>query len=264
MDRMIVAVFDPPTRAVDGQYALRRLDDASSIALYASALIDKAADGELKVRQQNGDAGIATLSGSAIGAIIGLLGGPVGVALGAGAGGLVGRLSELDTARIDADFLDDVGSVLAPGHSAVVAEVDEDWTAPVDDAVEALGGLVLRRTLAYDTETQAQRSIDALKKDHALLRAELAVASPGCRQRLQVRIAAAEARLARKHAESKARREAIRRQADARLAALRAKATKVSGDVKAKQEERILAVERAYGEWLDRMDDRADRSSSGR
>ena len=43
MDRMIVAVFDPPTRAVDGQYALRRLDDACSIALYASALIDKAA-----------------------------------------------------------------------------------------------------------------------------------------------------------------------------------------------------------------------------
>jgi uncharacterized membrane protein len=130
----------PADTRVDGQYALRRLDDASSIALYASALIDKSADGELKVRQQSGDAGIATLSGSAIGAIIGLLGGPVGVALGAGAGGLLGRLSELDAARIDADFLDDVSSVLTPGRSAVVAEIDEDWTAPVDDAVEALGG----------------------------------------------------------------------------------------------------------------------------
>ena len=119
MDRMIVAVFDPPTRAVDGQYALRRLDEANSIALYDSALIDKAADGELKVRPQNGGAGIATLSGSAVGAIIGLLGGPVGVAPGAGAGGLIGRLSEFDTARIDADFLDDVGSVLTPGRSAV-------------------------------------------------------------------------------------------------------------------------------------------------
>jgi uncharacterized membrane protein len=259
---MIVAVFDLPTRAVDGQYALRRLDDANSIALYASALIDKAADGELKVRQQNGGASVATLSGGAIGAIIGLLGGPVGAA--PGAGGLIGRLSELDTARIDVDFLDDVGSVLTSSRSAVVAEIDEDWTAPVDDAVEALGGLVLRRTLAYDTETQAQRSIDALKKDHALLRAELAVAAPGCRQRLQARIAAAEARLGRKHAESKARREAIRHQADARLAALRAKAARAIGDLRVKQDERIAAVERAYGEWLDRMDDRADRSSSGR
>ena len=262
MDRLIVAVFDPPTRAVDGQYALRRLDDACSIALYASALIDTAANGELKVRQQNGDAGIATLSGSAVRAIIGLLGGPVGAA--PGAGGLIGGLSELDTARIDADFLDDVGSVLTPGRSAVVAEIDEEWTAPVDDAVEALGGLVFRRTLACDTETQAQRSIDALKKDHALLRAELAVAAPGCRQRLQARIATAEARLARKHAESKARREAIRHQADARLAALRAKAARAIGDLRAKQDERIAAVDRAYGEWLDRMDDRADRSSSGR
>ena len=264
MDRMIVAVFDPPTRAVDGQYALRRLDEANSIALYASALIDKAADGELKVRPQNGGAGIATLSGSAIEAIIGLLGGRVGVALGAGAGGLIGRLSELDTARIDADFLDDVGSVLTLGRSAVVAEIDENWTAPVDDAVEALGGLVFRRTLACDTESPAQRSIDALKRDHALLRAELAVATPGCRQRLRARIAAAEARLARKLAEPKARREAICRQADARLATLRAKAAQATGDLKAIQEERIVAVERAYGEWLDRIDDRADRSSSGR
>jgi len=66
MDRMIVAVFDPPTRAVDGQYALRRLDDACSIALYASALIDKAADGSVRIRHKDGDAGTATLSGSAI------------------------------------------------------------------------------------------------------------------------------------------------------------------------------------------------------
>ena len=80
MDRMIVAVFDPPTRAVDGQYALRRLDEACSIALYALALVDKAADGGVEIRRQRRDTGIATISGSAIGAIIGLLGGPAGAA----------------------------------------------------------------------------------------------------------------------------------------------------------------------------------------
>ena len=251
---MIVAVFDPSTRAVDGHYALRRLDEANSIRL-RPALIDKADGAQVRSRTR---AGIATLSGSAIAIIT----------AGCSAGGRIASarrrrpdrpLSELDTARIDA-----VGSVLTPGRSAVVAEIDEDWTAPVDDAVEALGGRVFRRTLAYDTETQAQRSIDALKKDHALLRAELAVASPECRRRLQTRIAAAEARLARKLSESKAHREAIRRQADARLAALRAKAAQATGDSKAKQLERVVGVERAYGEWLDRMDDRADRSSSGR
>jgi uncharacterized membrane protein len=59
---------------------------------------------------RDGDAGIATLSGSAIGAIIGLLGGPVGVALGAGAAACSAACPKLDTARIDADFLDDVAA----------------------------------------------------------------------------------------------------------------------------------------------------------
>ena len=258
---MIVAVFDPPTRAVDGQYALRRLDEACSIALYALALVDKAADGGIEVRRQRRDAGITTISESAIGAIIGLLGGPAGVA--AGAGGLLDRVSALDNARIDADFLDDVCSVLTPGKSAIVAEIDEDWTAPVDEAVEALGGRVFRRTLPYDTETQAQRSIDALKDELVLLKAELAIAGPVHHPRLQARIDSAEARLARKQADSKVRREAIRRQADARLAALRAKAGQLTGDLKVKQEERIVAVERAYDGWLDRMDGRAEGGSSG-
>jgi len=263
MDRMIVAVFDPLTRAVDGQYALRRLDAASTIALYASALIDKAADGGVEIRQQSRDAGVET-SDSAIAAIIGLLGGPIRAALDAGAGDLLGGLLELDTARIGADFLDDIGSVLTPGRSAVVAVIDEECTAPVDDAVAALGGLVFRRTLTYDSETQAQRSIDALKGELALLKAELAIAAPERHQPLQARIDSAEARLARELADSKAHREAIRRQADARLGALRAKAGQSTGDLKAKQEQRIVAVERAYGEWLDRMDGRAEGGSSGR
>jgi len=257
MDRMIVAVFDPPTRAVDGQYALRRLDDACSIALYASALIDKAADGSVRIRHKDGDAGTATLSGSAIGAIIGLLGGPIGVVLGAGAGGMVGRLSELDTARVDTDFLDDVGEVLTPGRSAVVAEIDEDWTAPVEDAVEALGGVVLRRSLAYDTETQAQRCIDALKQDLTQLQSEQAHAPRDRRARLQARIDALQARLSRKRAESKERREAIRRAVEARVAGLRAKAAAATGDARMKQEQRIVAVDQAYDAWLDRMDRRA-------
>jgi len=170
---------------------------------------------------------------------------------------MVGRLSELDTARVDTDFLDDVGEVLTPGRSAVVAEIDEDWTAPVDDAVEALGGVVLRRSLAYDTETQAQRCIDALKQDLTQLQSEQAHAPRDRRARLQARIDALQARLSRKRAESKERREAIRRAVEARVAGLRAKAAAATGDARMKQEQRIVAVDQAYDAWLDRMDRRA-------
>ena len=38
----------------------------------------------------------------------------------------------MNEAGVDADFLDEVSVALTPGKSAVVAEVDEAWVAPVD------------------------------------------------------------------------------------------------------------------------------------
>jgi hypothetical protein len=33
---------------------------------------------------------------------------------------------------------------LAPGRSAIVAEIEEDWVTPLDSHMEAAGGIVLR------------------------------------------------------------------------------------------------------------------------
>ena len=71
----------------------------------------------------------------------------MGAAVGAASGLALGALYDVDNARIGGDFLDDVSKSLTPNKVALVAEVEEEWTTPVDTRMEALGGTVLRRAL---------------------------------------------------------------------------------------------------------------------
>ena len=256
MDRMVVVVFANETKAYEGSRALQQLDSDGSIAVYASSVVTKNPNGKVTVKQAADSFGKNTLSGMAVGSLIGLLGGPIGVAVGASSGALAGSVSDLDTARIDADFLNDVSELLTTGKTALVAEIDEEWTTPVDTNMEAAGGVVFRRSLAEVIESQDQRSIDAMKADLAQMKLEQAQAIAERKEKLNARIDALQNKLHNKLEQSKSRREAIRLEAEARIEMLKAKAAQSKGDIKAKQEERIASVKRTYGEWLGRLDRR--------
>ena len=83
MDRMLVVVFDTESKAYEGKRALIPLDNEGSISVYASAVIAKNADGATTVRQGDDQGPLGTLVGTSLGSLIGLLGGPVGLAIGA-------------------------------------------------------------------------------------------------------------------------------------------------------------------------------------
>jgi uncharacterized membrane protein len=244
MDRMLVVVFDNESKAYEGSRALQQLDGDGSIAVYAATVIAKNSDG-------------TTLTGTAVGSLIGLLGGPVGVAVGAAGGSLIGAIADIDNVRVGSDFLADVGETLTPGKVAVVAEVDEEWTTPVDTRMEALGGVVLRRSLWEVEDTQDERDIASIKADIAQLKAEHAEAKADRKAKLQARIDALNAKLQEKKDKSKARLEALRREADAKVEALKVKAAQSKQDVKAKLEQRVSSVKKHYNEWRDRQERRA-------
>jgi hypothetical protein len=64
---------------------------------------------------------------------------------GATAGGIAGLFSDTRKAAEHDEVMYDTGFVLASGQSAVIAEVSEDSTIPVDNAMEQVGGSVYRR-----------------------------------------------------------------------------------------------------------------------
>ncbi len=114
-------------------------------------MIKKNAEGKTVVLKTVDDYPLATVGGTAIGSLIGLLGGPYGVIVGAATGTLVGATSDLYRSGVSAEFVDDVSAILTPGKYAVVADISEEWTTPLDVKMEKLDGQVFR-TARLDVE----------------------------------------------------------------------------------------------------------------
>jgi uncharacterized membrane protein len=224
MDRMLVVVFDTENKAYAGRNALLKLDDEGSIAVFAYAVIAKNVDGTATVKQGNDPGPLGTLVGTSLGSLIGLLGGPAGLAIGATVGLLAGSTADLNNARIGGDFIDDVSQQLLPGKFAVLAEVQEDWTTPVDVRMEAIDGTVFRRALSDVKHTVDEQEIAALKADLAQMKAELAKAHADRKAKLQEKVSLLESKIQVRMEQAKQQRQAAELQARAKVEALKAKA----------------------------------------
>src|SRR5215469_15448354 len=148
MDRMLVVVFNSETKAYEGKKALLQLDSEGSISVYGYAVVAKNADGTSTLKQGDDSGPLGTLAGTSLGSLIGVLFGPAGLAIGATAGFAGGATADLANAGVGDDFIDDVSKVLTPGSVALLAEIEEDWTTPVDTRMEAIGGTIFRRTVS--------------------------------------------------------------------------------------------------------------------
>ena len=224
MDRMLVVVFDSESKAYEGKRALQQLDGEGSISLYAYAVLTKNADGTTSLKQGDDLGPIGTLLGTSFGSLIGLLGGPAGAAIGAAAGLGAGSAADLDNARIGADFIDDVAKVLLPNRVALVAEIEEDWTTPVDTRMESIGGTVFRRSLSEVRDTVDDEEVAAMKADAAQMKAEAAKAHADRKAKLQEKINQLDSKIQAQLQRAKQRREAAERQAQAKVQVLKAKA----------------------------------------
>jgi len=224
MDRMLVVVFDNESKAYEGKKALLQLDNEGSISVYAYAVLAKHADGTATVKQGDDSGPLGTLVGTSLGSLIGVLGGPVGLAIGAAAGFATGGIADLNNARIGEDFIDDVTKVLLPNRVAVVAEIEEDWTTPVDARMEAIDGTVFRRALSEVKDTVDDEDIAAMKADVAQIKAEHAKASADRKAKLQEKINQLDSKIQARLNKAKEQRQAAERQAKAKVEVLKAKA----------------------------------------
>jgi uncharacterized membrane protein len=223
MDRMLVIIFDTESKAYEGKEALLALDDDGRISVYACVVISKNADGSTEVEQAVDSGPLGTLVGTSLGSFIGLLGGPTGLAIGAVAGLLAGGTADLDNARIGDDFIADVTKQLRLNRFAVVAEIKEDQTTPVDTTMEALGGTVFRRALSEVRHTANEDDTAGMRADLSQLKAELAQVHADRKAKLQEKINQLDAKIQARLQKAKERRQAAERQAKAKAAVLKAK-----------------------------------------
>jgi uncharacterized membrane protein len=224
MDRMLVVVFDTEAKAYEGKGVLFALENEGSISVYTSAVIAKNADGTAKVMTTDDAAPLGTIVGTPLGSLIGLLGGPTGLAVGTAAGLLAGVTADLHNARIGDDFVDDVKKDLLPNKFAVVAEIQEEWTTPVDTRMEAIGGTVFRRALSEVKHTIHEEDVAAMKADLAQMKAEHAKAHANRKAKLQEKINQLDSKIQAHLEKTKERRKAAEQQAKTNAEVLKTKA----------------------------------------
>ncbi len=221
MERMLVVVFDNEKKAFEGESALKQLEREGSFSIYAGAVVVKHADGTVSVKQLDDSGPIGTLTGTAVGSLIGVLGGPVGLAIGAASGLALGALYDADDIRVGSDFVDDVSKSLTPNKVAIIAEIDEEWTTPVDTRMEALGGVVFRRALWEVREKIRNEEIAAMKADLAQLKSEISKAHADRKAKLQKKIDQLEAKIEAQQKKTIERREAFEARQKAKKAILK-------------------------------------------
>lgn len=117
MDNYVAIVFDSDAKACDGLHALWKLDADGDSTVQGAAVIHRHVNGFVDIATKETDPAVRTALGIGIGVLLGVLAGP----------------------------LNETGFVLPRGKAAVVAEVSEDWTTPIDALAQRSGGTVHRR-----------------------------------------------------------------------------------------------------------------------
>ena len=248
MNKIIAVVFDNESNAYEGSKILMDLNANGSITMYSMGVIAKDSSGKVTVKQAPDEGPLGTAFGLMTGSLIGLLGGPAGVAVGAGLGTSAGILWDLASLGVGDDFLAEIGDRLKPGKTAVIAEVEEQWTMPVDTSMEHAGGVVIRRTIEEVEDALIKRDTDALNAEIKQLEAESAQAASESKAKLKKKIDTDKTKLQALNDRTKSMIESRHQKMEAKIKALQEQAVKAKGDTKAKIETRLAEVKADYAE----------------
>jgi uncharacterized membrane protein len=246
MNKMLVAVFETENKAYEGLSALKSLHGNGDITLYASAVVSKNEKGELSLNTAADQGPVGTATGLFTGSLIGLLGGPVGLVVGAVAGSVAGLIFDVNNDDINSTFVDEVSNALTNGKTALIAEVDESWTVPVDTKLEALNAIIFRRLKYEVADEQLQRESEAIDAEFKNLEEEFKEA----REEDKVRIKTATARLQKKAQATndlvKKKLNESKSQFDAKVSAMESQMKNVKERRRASIEKRIREVKEEY------------------
>jgi len=246
MSKFVVIVFPGEGKAYQGVRALKELHAEGSLTLYGMAVIARDAKGTVSVKDAADPGPLGTAVGALVGGFVGLLAGPVGALAGMVGGAAVGSINDLFSYGVGQDFITKVATELGSGKTAIVAEIGETWTTPLDARMAACGGTILRTWRADFEDEQVAQEIASAKADYERIRAEYAQAGAEAKSRLKTKLDEAKGNVERAERRVEARLEALDKEAKAKIAALEAQIGQAHADAKEKIRVRIAAIRTDY------------------
>jgi uncharacterized membrane protein len=203
VDNVVVVGFDDNSKAYEALSALKTLTDQKQLTARSAAVVERDQSGKLQVKDSfDSETGEDTVSGGLLGLLLGVVGGGVGMVLGLTGGALAGGSFEMRRSDDQDEVLTQINAAINPGHTVLVAQVNEPSDTVLDKAMADLGGTVLRRPegdvlseldAAEDAANAAQKAARKAVRDKKM--AEI-------KEKREDRIAALKAKFARHHAAS--------------------------------------------------------------
>jgi uncharacterized membrane protein len=145
MSQFVVAVFEDAAGAQGGLLALERLEAEGSVTLYGRAVVDRGANGNLAIEQWRDRGPLGLGVGALVGGLVEYFGGLRDSIVVWVASGAPGTWREYLDTQASGDFVGPIARELCSGKSAVIVEVSEEGSTPIDRRFEALGGVVMRQ-----------------------------------------------------------------------------------------------------------------------
>jgi uncharacterized membrane protein len=225
---------------------LKELHGEGSLTIYGMAVVAKDAAGKLAITDAADEGPLGIAVGALVGGLVGIIAGPAGMLAGSLGGSLIGSVFDIANYGIGADFVAKVSSELTAGRSAVIAEIAETWTTPLDTRMEALGGIVLRTWRADFEDEQIAQEIAAENAEWEQLRAEYARASADTKAKLKTKLDKAKANLDAVKQKADARLAELDKELKAKVAAMEKQAATANADVKERINRRITTLRSDY------------------
>ena len=159
MPDLVIITYNSAETAEAARRKLFELQKEYLIELGDAVVAVREADGNVRLNQLINMTSVGAASGGMWGALIGLLflNPLLGAALGAGAGALRGRFTDIG---INDQFMKDAAAALTPGHAALCVLVRKVTADKVLPAMAAFGGKLLHTSFSAEQEAKLQ---DALK-----------------------------------------------------------------------------------------------------
>jgi len=242
MSEFIVVAFPDEQKAYEGLRALKELHAEGSVTLYSNAVIQRSAEGRVLVKERQSELPISTGLTALVGGLVGMFAGPIGAAVGLGAGTAIGAVRDLVNLGVSEEFLNTISKELALRNTAVVSEISEEWVTPLDSRMEAIGGVVIRESRDDFVEEEIQKRVDKRKAELAQRRAELAAARAQKVEAMKKHVKEAEQALRAAGDDASARMKGYREEGQAKIRALQDQARKASADAKSRIDERIATI----------------------
>jgi uncharacterized membrane protein len=200
VDSVVVVGFDENAKAYEALSKLKSLSDQQQLTARSAAVVERDDNGKLQIKDSfEADTGVATTGGGLVGMLLGVIAGPYGMLLGLTGGALAGGSFELRHGDDEDEVLTRINAAINPGHTVLVAQVNEPTIEVLDKAMGELGGVVIRKSEA-DVLTELDAAEDAAHAAQAAARKAIREKKMAdVKEKREDRIAALKAKFSRHH-----------------------------------------------------------------